>query len=125
MNDEEKKMISQIVDLMKKEGLQITKGFKKVDRRKLNDVTKKVNCVLKYVISDRISDTSKLIKAAAVCIGEQMGLKQKLVGKKSEPWWKIKIEGDIKRLRKDLNILERYMKNELNNTNKYNRLDRK
>ena len=68
-----------------------------------------------------------MIKAAVVYIREQMGLiiKQKPVGKKSEPWRKRRIEGDIKRLGKDVNILERYMKNELNNTNKYNRLNRK
>ena len=127
MNDEEKEMISRIVDLMKKADLQIIKGFKKVDRRKLNDITKKVNCVLKYmyVITDSIRHTNKMIKAAAVYIGEQMGLKRKLVGKKSEPWWKRRIEEDIKRVRKNVNILERYMKNELNNINKYNRLDRK
>ena len=94
------------------------KGFKKVDRRKLNHITKKVDCVL-YVITDSTSDTNKLIKAAAVHIGEQMGFKRKPVGKKSEPWWKRRIEGDIKRLKKDVSILERYMKNELNNTNKY------
>ena len=52
MNDEGKEMISQIVDLMKKDDLQIIKGFKKVHRRKLNDITKKVNCALKYVITD-------------------------------------------------------------------------
>ena len=77
-------MISQIVDLMK-DDQQIIKGFKKVDRRKLNDMRKKVDCVLKYVITDSISDTNKLIKAAAAYTGEQMGLKRKPVGKMSEP----------------------------------------
>ena len=75
-------------------------GFKKVDRRELNDITKKVNCVLKYVITDSISDTNKLIKVTLVYIGEQTELKRKPVGKKSEPWWKRRIEGDIKRLEK-------------------------
>ena len=82
MNDEEKEMTSQIVDLMKKDDLQMIKRFKKVDRRELNDITKKVNCVLNYVITDNISDTNKLIKAAAVYIGEQTGLKRKAVVKR-------------------------------------------
>ena len=80
---------------------------------------------MKYVITDSISDANKLIKVAAVYIGEQMGLKRKPVGKKSEPWWKRRREGNMKRPRKDVNMQERYMKNELNNTNKYNRMDRK
>ena len=84
-----------------------------------------MNCVLKYVTSDSISDTNKLIKAAAVYIGEQMGLKQKLVGKSLNHGGKEEQSGDIKGLKKDVNILERYTINELNNTNKYNRLDRK
>ena len=34
----------------------------------MNNITNKVNCVLNYVISDSISDTNKLIKAAAIYI---------------------------------------------------------
>ena len=75
MNDEEKEMISQIVDWMKEDDLQIIKELKNIDRRKLNDLTNKVNCVLKYIITDSINDTNKLIKAAVVYIGEQMGSK--------------------------------------------------
>ena len=33
------------------------------------------------------------MQAAAVYIGEQMGLRRKLVGKMPEPWWKSKIGG--------------------------------
>ena len=65
MNNEEKEMISQMVDLMKKDDLQIIKGFNTVDRKKLNDITKKVNCVFKYVITDSISDTKKIDKSSS------------------------------------------------------------
>ena len=51
--------------------------------------------------------------AASVWVAEQIGLKKIEYRKKNEPKWKRRIEGDIKRLRKDVNILERESKGEL------------
>ena len=54
-----------------------------------------------------------MIRAASVWTAEQIGLKKKEFRSKKEPWWKRRIEGDIKQIRKDLNILERRLKDEL------------
>ena len=51
--------------------------------------------------------------AASVRVAEQIGLKKIEYRKKKEPKSKRKIEGDIKRLRKDVNILGRKSKGEL------------
>ena len=39
-------------------------SFKKVDRSKLNNVTKKVDRVFQYVVTNCITETNSLIKAA-------------------------------------------------------------
>lgn len=42
--------------------------------------------------TDDITDTKDLMKAAAACVGKQMGLKHRGAHKTSEPWWKKKKE---------------------------------
>ena len=45
--------------------------------------------------------------AASVWVAEQIGLKKAEHWKKNEPRWKRRIEEDIKRLRQEVNFLER------------------
>ena len=72
-----------------------------------------MNEAVKYLDSNSITETNSLIVAASVWVAEQIGLKMIEFRKKNEPRWKRRIEGDIKRLRKDVNILERELKGEL------------
>ena len=76
--------------------------------------------------TDNITPTNNLIKAAAAYVGEQIGLKQRPANKMKEPWWKRRIEGDIRTIRKDLNVLVRFMRNDVTRkTGKYSSLERK
>ena len=43
-------------------------------------------------------------------VAEQLGLKKVEHRKKYEPFWKRRIEGDIRRLRQEVNIMERELK---------------
>ena len=75
--------------------------------------TDRVNEAMKYLKSKSITETNNLIKAASVWVAERIGLKKAEHRKKNEPRWKRRIEGDIKRLRKEVNFLEREVKGEL------------
>ena len=55
--------------------------FKKVDQRKLKDVTKKVNAVIKNIERDYITQTNKLAMAAALWFAKEVGVKK---GKRGE-----------------------------------------
>ena len=44
---------------------------------------------------------------------EQLGLKKAEHRKKNKPWWKRRIEEDLKRLKQEVNFLERESKGEL------------
>ena len=57
-----------------------------------------------------IPQTNNLIKAAGIWVADQLGFKKYEGGKKKDPWWKRRIEEDIKQLKKDINILERVKK---------------
>ena len=75
--------------------------------------TDRVNEAMKYLKSKSIKETNNLIKAASVWVAERIRLKKAEHRKKNEPRWKRRIEGDIKRLRKEVNFLEREVKGEL------------
>ena len=87
--------------------------FKKVDKKTLKVQTDRFNKAIKYFKSKSITETNDLIKAASVRVAEQIGLKKRDYREKNEPRWKRRIEGDIKKLRQDVNLLTRDLKGEL------------
>ena len=88
-------------------------SFKKVDMNTLNRTTAKVNRVIELIETNNIAQTNNLIKAAGVWVADQLGLKKYEGGKKKDPWWKRRIEEDIKQLKKDINIIERGKKGQI------------
>ena len=87
--------------------------FKKVDKKVLEVQTDSVNEAIKYLKSKSITETNNLIRAASVWVVERIGLKKAEHRKKNQPRWKRWIEGDIKRLRQEVNFPERKVKGEL------------
>ena len=79
-------------------------SFKKVDMNTLNRTTAKVNRVVGLIEIKNITQTNNLIKAAGVWVADQLGLKKYEGGKKKDPWWKKRIEEDIKQLKKDIKV---------------------
>ena len=77
-------------------------SFKNADLNTLNRSTAK-----------DITQTNNIIKAAVVCIADQLGLKKHEVGKRKDPWSKRRIEEDIKQLKKNINILKRLKKGQI------------
>ena len=88
-------------------------SFKKVDMNTLNRTTAKVNRVIELIETKNITQTNNLIKAAGVWVADQLGLKKYEGGKKKDPWWKRRIEEDIKQLKKNTNILKRLKKGQI------------
>ena len=87
--------------------------FKKVDKKVLKVQTDRVNEAIKYLKSKSITETNNLTGTASAWVAERIGLKKAEHRKKNEPRWKRRIEGDIKRLRQEVNFLEREVKGEL------------
>ena len=75
--------------------------FKKVDQRKLRDVIKRVNAVIRHIETDDITQTNKFAMTAALWVVKEVGVKKGNIGEKEEPWWKIRIESDITNLRRE------------------------
>ena len=79
----------------------------------LNRTTAKLIRGIELIETKNITQTNKLIKAVGVWVADRLGLKKYEGGRKKDPWWKRRIEEDIKQLKKDINILERVKKGQI------------
>ena len=78
----------------------------------LNRTMARVNRV-ELIETKNITQTINLIKAASVWVADQLGLKKYESGKTRDPWWKRRIEEDMKQPKKDINILESVKKGQI------------
>ena len=60
--------------------------FKKVDQKKLRDVTKKVNAVIKHIKIDGVTQTNKTGMALARLVAKVVGVKKDKKVEKKELW---------------------------------------
>ena len=66
------------------------------------------------IVTNTITKTNKLLRASSVLAAESLGIKaRKKNNKKVELWWKRRINRDIERLRKEINVLERKKRGDL------------
>jgi hypothetical protein len=101
-------------------------NFRKVCRKRLYDEVGKVNEVVKYFKVNGISEVNWLIKAVSVRVANNLGLKEtRLVNGGKVPWWRRRLEGDVKVLRHNISWLECKIAGQLRKTIKYRLLERK
>ena len=79
----------------------------------VNRTTAKINRVIELIETKSITQINNLIKAASVWVADQLGLKKYESGKTRDPWWKRRIEEDMKQPKKDINILESVKKGQI------------
>ena len=84
--------------------------LKKVDEKVLKVQIDRVTEAIKYLKSKGITETNTLVRVASAWVAKWTGLKKAGHRMKNEPSWKCGIEGDIKRLRQEVNFLEREVK---------------
>jgi hypothetical protein len=86
-----------------------------IDKKTLQEQTKKVDTVLKHINTDNITEMRDLIFCAAIVVGERVGAKRRTKKKSETPWWKRRIEEDIKTLRKHLSKIESWWRGKWKN----------
>ena len=126
LSKDENEIVDRIIEIMKCEEDYKVFTFKRVDRCKINEITAKGNKLVARIQTDNITDTNKLLKAVRSVVAEKIGLKEVVEQtKQKEPWWKRRLDMDIKRLRKYINILERKKRGEIRKEGEYKRLEEK
>ena len=106
LNEEDKKIMQRIREIFNSNADIVIPSLKTVPKVKVNEETKKVNSLIGNFSTKNITETNKLMCAAAFVVAERLGktLKKKKTEKK-EPWWKRRIEKNIIDWRKDLSKL--------------------
>ena len=107
-----------IVSVYKKEKQQL-KSLRGIPKVKMKSAVNKVNCVLKKIDIQNLTELNNTIYTAAAYFTELVG-GNKLTKTKKEPWWKRWLEGKLKELSRDLDFVnnlfeKRNVKNKHNN----------
>ena len=106
--EEEREIVTTLLTMMKQPEEDVNIFFKKADKKRLSEETKRVNGVLKYIKTRNISETNRLMKVISVYIADKLGMKRKNSIRKNEiPRWKRRLENDIKQLRYAISMVER------------------
>ena len=113
LNDEHRNIVERLNQIILEGETSDSIMFKKVNKKALKVQTDRINDAIKYFKSKRITEMNELIKAVAVRVVEQIILKKIDDRGKNKPRWKCRIEGDIKKLIQEVNLLTRDLKVEL------------
>ena len=100
-------------------------ALRQVPRSKLIGTSKVVGKTLGKISTSNLTETNDLVFAGAVVVAERLGVKlsqSKHRPKDNIPWWKRRLEGQIKELRKDLSRIEQMNKGAMKDSDIRNRL---
>ena len=124
ISEKDRRIISEILELSKS-GENNSVNFKKAHQRQVEEITNRINKVIDKIPPRTITETNNLINAASMFVAKELGLKQTTQKQSKMPWWQRRIEGDIKRIRKDINLLEKEKRGELMKSGKMEQLEKK
>ena len=77
-----------------------------IEWRTIKIETEKINQILTYIQTKNITELNELIYAGAKLVCENIGLPLKSTNKKSKPGWEIRLEMQIKKLRKQTKTIK-------------------
>ena len=82
-------------------------SLRNIEWRTLKIETKKINQVLPYISTNNITELNEIIYEAGKLACEKIGIPSKSTKKKSKPKRKIRLETQIKNLRKQAKMIEK------------------
>ena len=94
-----------------------------VDRKKLRETSTIVNSVINRVQTKNITETNVLVLAGANVVADLMNIKKKKASRDKDPWWKKRITGKIRELRKDISKLDQWNRKSLKSEHIKKRLE--
>ena len=106
--NEEKNLIERLNEISKKNRVRLP-SLRGVEKAKFciqhTAAVRKVDNVMGMFQVNNITETDDLIYWWAAMVTEMLGVKIKNKEKRKEPWWKSRLEGQVKALKRDLGRL--------------------
>ena len=121
---EDELVIAEILEVYRS-GERINVNFKRANQQQLKNIIVEVNKVMDKIPTSSITETNDLVYAVSVYAVKKLGIKSGTGGPRKDPWWKRRINEDVKRIRRDLNILQRELKGQVRNRAKIEELENK
>ena len=90
-----------ILDVLDRSEVNKLPNLKSVDRSRQKKAVGKVNVVVGFIQTRSITETNRVLIAAANVVAVTLGFKRSSSSPR-KPWWKRRIKGKIKQLRKDI-----------------------
>ena len=116
-------LLSMLMQELDKDKVKQPPNMRNTDRTKLKEKTAEVDKIIKYVPINSLSEVNDLMKAVGNVVAKLLGFKCLKKKEKQEPWWKRRMEGQIKVLRKDISKLQCSKEGKLNNRDLINSLE--
>ena len=110
-SEERKSLLQELAEEVTKEEAPL--NLRNVDRGRLKEAVRKINDLLTDIPTANLTETNKLLLAAARLAGKKVGAKKRETTSMAEPWWKRRLNGQIAKLRKDLSRLDKWKSNQL------------
>ena len=110
-SEERKSLLQEFAEEVTKEEAPL--NLRNVDRGRLKEAVRKINDLLTDIPTANLTETNKLLLAAACLAGKKVGAKKRETTSMAEPWWKRRLNGQIAKLRKDLSRLDKWKSNQL------------
>ena len=101
VNDEERDLIKLLNEINKRERTRLP-SLRGIDKGKLYAAVNKIDIVMGKVKLSNITETNNLIYCGAALVTETLGINRNSKRKRQEPWWKRRLEGQIRDLNRDL-----------------------
>ena len=115
LNEEERTLLERLKIILGRQERGKIHNLRNTDSKLVKETTRKVNTILKYLPIANITDVRDLLHASAVLVGELLDIKEPKKKEQKEPYWKRRIEDDIKKLRKDLSKIDAWFKGKWRN----------
>ena len=110
VSPEETSIIEKMESILKKEKVRLP-PLRGIDRVKVKKAVQKVTAVLAKVVPKDISATSDLLYAGAAVVTEMVGMRKTVSCNRKEPWWKRRLEKQVRELNIDLGRVNTLIQN--------------
>jgi hypothetical protein len=118
LSEEESAILKRLTEIFSKEDKGKIYNLKNCDYSKVKKETARVNNILRHVPVNNITEVRNLLQAGAVLVGELLEIRESRPREHKEPFWKRRVQQDVKRLRKDLGRVESWFKGKWKHTKK-------
>ena len=127
IEDDERILLERLRNILVKEDNPKILNLRNEDNTKLKAVTSKINKILKFIPIENLTQIRNVMQGAVVLSAELLGAKENRKKQPKEPYWKRRIENDVKVLRKDISRISSWFKGEWKNKNQIekNELDKR